>query len=420
MSGLARKRDYAESGPIGSFLLFEGDAFARALAQLGMGPRNRQAVPLRILFFFCITWLPLYLLSLLEGHDLGPTPRESFLMDLATYAQFVGFFPLAIVAEAMIGQKMVAACRHLSLVAEPQALLPLMRRAERRSHMLVVDVLALGLSFFFTSLWACSELSNSMPSWHTQPGVSPGLVASCVSGTCALLSVAGKVGERFTYAGWWAAFFALPLFTYLWLRWVWKIAVWTGFLFQVSRLKLNLVPTHPDRTGGLGALTDVQKSFGLILFGTGLLFSTATWYKVAMEGTPVSSYTVWLPVIVYVLLAPSVFLAPLFMFTRQLSRTKADGLFQFGKVAIELSQRYEQRWLRAPDADRETMLSDPQTSSLADFRTNYDTVREMRVVPFDAKSIKELFVSAAGPFLPTLLDFIEMPEKVKDFLKMWL
>lgn len=58
---------------------------------------------------------------------------------------------------------------------------------------------------------------------------------------------------------------SLPIFTFLWLRWVWKVAVWTAFLYDLSRRRLRLMAVHPDRTAGLGCLSDVQTSFSMIL-----------------------------------------------------------------------------------------------------------------------------------------------------------
>ena len=76
--------------------------------------------------------------------------------------------------------------------------------------------------------------------------------------------------------------------------------------FYGSRLDLRLAATHPDRTGGLGCVTDVQTSFWLLLLGTGVLFAAFVYFKVRIEGT-VDPATLWVPVIGYFALAPSVF-----------------------------------------------------------------------------------------------------------------
>lgn len=45
-------------------------------------------VRVRVVGFLLITWVPLLLLSLLEGRALGTLPTESLLLDFGTYARF--------------------------------------------------------------------------------------------------------------------------------------------------------------------------------------------------------------------------------------------------------------------------------------------------------------------------------------------
>jgi hypothetical protein len=61
------------------------------------------------------------------------------------------------------------------------------------------------------------------------------------------------VGEM-SWISQWYWMVCMPLFRFLLLRWLWRLALWCVFLWRVSRLELRLVPTHPDRAGGLGYL----------------------------------------------------------------------------------------------------------------------------------------------------------------------
>lgn len=409
------------------FSLFAEDGLNRALACVGLGARRPYAMVMRIAVLVLLTWGVLAVLAWWEGHLTAERPREAFLSDLAAYAQFLGFIPLSLVAEVFIGAKMALAVRHLAHVCDPRQLAFATARTQRLARTWRADAVCLALGILFTMLWACDEVGNGISTWHTEvlayPTVATGPGPVCVALICGALGKATSRHEIFTLAGGYAAFFCLPLFTYLWLRWVWKVVVWTTFLVRISRLRLGLIATHPDATGGLGSLSDVQTSFGIILFGTGILFSTAIWYKVALEQTPVSTFTVWLPIAGYVLLAPAVFIGPLFVFSRALHQCKSEALLRFSALALQLSRSYEQRWLQGgngANGNREGMLADPQTSSLADFKTNYKSVEEMRVVPFDWRSLKELFLSAAGPFVPAVLDFVELPAQAKEFLKLWV
>ncbi|HEY7318130.1 MAG TPA: hypothetical protein VIE89_11195 [Candidatus Binatia bacterium] len=64
--------------------------------------------------------------------------------------------------------------------------------------------------------------------------------------------------------GWtsqWYWMVCIPLFRFLFMRWLWRLTLWCFFLWRVSRLELRLVPTHPDRAGGLGFLELVHTEF---------------------------------------------------------------------------------------------------------------------------------------------------------------
>lgn len=61
-------------------------------------------------------------------------------------------------------------------------------------------------------------------------------------------------GSSLAPAGYWYVFVSLPSTQFITVRWYFRIVVWGRLLFQISRLKLNLIPTHPDSCCGLGFL----------------------------------------------------------------------------------------------------------------------------------------------------------------------
>ena len=62
------------------------------------------------------------------------------------------------------------------------------------------------------------------------------------------------VRARLTLAGVWYGYVSVPILQFLLFRWYYRIFIWTRLLWQVSRIELSLVPTHPDRAGGVGFL----------------------------------------------------------------------------------------------------------------------------------------------------------------------
>ena len=88
-------------------LQFEmGGPVYRLMQRLGLVKRDDPCIGKRIVCFLLITWVPLLVLTLIEGRALGPTPRESFLLDFATYARFFIAIPLLFLAEVIVGPRL--------------------------------------------------------------------------------------------------------------------------------------------------------------------------------------------------------------------------------------------------------------------------------------------------------------------------
>ena len=62
------------------------------------------------------------------------------------------------------------------------------------------------------------------------------------------------VAGQLNLAGWWYVAVTIPIYQFLMLRWVVHLTIWAWLLRQIARLDLRLMPTHPDRVGGLGIL----------------------------------------------------------------------------------------------------------------------------------------------------------------------
>src|SRR5262249_2196471 len=103
------------------------------------------------------------------------------------------------------------------------------------------------------------------------------LTTSVLSRVVARLAIAespwGRVGTGMTAAGWWYILVSLPILGFLLLRWLWIFLLWAAFLFRVSRLDLELTPTHPDRAGGLGFLGWGLASFAVVLLAVSAVLS---------------------------------------------------------------------------------------------------------------------------------------------------
>jgi hypothetical protein len=205
--------------------------------------------------------------------------------------------------------------------------------------------------------------------------------------------------------------FVGPLTTYWWLRWAVKIFLWTRYLYQISSLRLNLVPSHPDSTGGIGFLSDAQTKFGWVILAYGVSYVAPTiLYKLKFEGATIFVLSVWGYGASFVVGAPLLFTLPLFMFTKQLYQAKARALEAFQERSMERAKAFEDKWLKACSSGNYELMSGSDLAGLDALNRVYGHIHKMRVVPFDLRSFSELVGSALGPMVPLLPYIMDLPE----------
>ena len=198
---------------------------------------------------------------------------------------------------------------------------------------------------------------------------------------------------------------------YWWLRWAVKVWLWIWYLYQVSQLRLNLVPSHPDNTGGLGFLSDAQTKFGWVILAYGVSYVAPTiLYKVKFEGASMYVLANWGYAAGFVIGAPLLFTLPLFMFTRQLFHAKSRALEVLQERSMERAKAFEDKWLKACSSGHYELMSGSDLAGLNALNQVYDHIHKMRVVPFDLRSFGELVGAALGPMIPLLPYVIDLPD----------
>ena len=194
----------------------------------------------------------------------------------------------------------------------------------------------------------------------------------------------GAGNSGLSLAGWWHALISVPFFQFLLLRWYFRGFIWARFLWQMSRLDLQLVPTHPDRVGGLGFLTNVVYAFTPILLAHGALLSGLIADRIFFDGAKLPQFMVEIVggVAVLVLLV----LFPLMVFAGQLARLKRTGLADYGRLAQRYVREFDQKWLRGSEPG-EPLIGSPDIQSLADLANSFEVVRQVRFVPFSKETV---------------------------------
>jgi hypothetical protein len=156
-----------------------------------------------------------------------------------------------------------------------------------------------------------------------------------------------------TLAGWWFGCVSLPLIQFILMRWYFRLFIWARFLWHVSRIGLQLVPTHPDRAGGLGFLSNLSYAFAPLLAGQGVLLACVMANRIFHAGAP----------------------------------------------------------------SDEALVGSADVQSLAGMGNSYEVVKSMKLAPFGKDTVLQLALISLAPVAPLVLTMIPVGELIDQFLK---
>ena len=353
----------------------------------------------RIVMFVLITWVPLLVGSALDGLLLDGRVAVPFLLDVETHVRFLIVVPLLLAAELAVHQRLRSVTRtFLERNLIPAAAVPRFDAAVTSAFRLRNSVLAEVLLLVF--VYAVGVLVV----WRRYTALDTSTWYATVS----------DVGSTLSSAGMWYAYVALPIFQFLLLRWYFRLLVWIRFLWQVSRIDLALVPTHPDQLGGLGFLGNTVYAFSVLLVAHGAMLAAQIANRIFFVGAALRDFKVEIAVLAAFLMF--VVFGPLLVFSPQLARAKRRGLIEYGTLAEHYVRDFDGKWLRGRAPEGEPLLGSADVQSLADMGNSFAVVRTMRLVPITRDAVLEVAACVLVPLLPLLLTVMPLEELMKRLL----
>ena len=395
MDDAAAKRDRADVTPALSPQqelepIFElgGPAF-RLMQRIGVIEGSGPSIGRRSIAFIVVAWVPMLLFASLEGHAIGPTPRSSFLLDFAAYARFFIAVPLIFAAESVVGPRLRAAGLRFvqgELVQSEDcpAFLAAAARARCRRDAVLPEVLFLVVALVGAWFLTIEQLGGlDTTTWHT---------------------VITPTGLHISPAGLWYQFVAIPLVQFFLLRWLWRLMIWTLFLRDVSRLRLNLLATHTDMAAGLGFLGIAHVSLSIFPFALSCVFAAEIAFRIQFEGLDLATLRTMGPLLLaYLLFVEFVTFGPLLIFVPVLARVRREGLRSYGTLVQWHNKLFHQKWIEQKGLDREAPLGNPDMSSLVDLGSSFMAVRQMSIFPVGRTQLIHVAIVACLPGLPLAL-----------------
>jgi hypothetical protein len=350
----------------------------------------------RIIAISLIAWLPLLLLSAASGNLLDGSTAVPFLMDVEVHVKFLAVIPLLVAAELVVHQRMRTVAqtfRDRKLIPEnAQARLDAaVASAHRLRNSLSAEVLLIVLVYVVgvTVVWRhYTALDTS--TWYATPG---------------------DHGADLTFAGYWYAYVSLPLFQFLLIRWYFRMLIWARLLWHVSRIQLNLVPTHPDRVGGLGFLSNTVYAFIPLLMAHGALLAGQLASQIFYMGARLTDFR--LETLLLVTWAVFLIVGPMLVFSAQLAQAKRKGLREYGTLAQGYVRDFDAKWLRGQAPAGERLLGSGDVQSLADLDNSFAIVKGMRIIPITKEAMLQLAAVTVAPIVPLVLTLMPLEELLK-------
>lgn len=355
----------------------------------------------RIGVITALAWLPLVPLTIFGGRFAGGV-RVPFVYDYEVHARLLFSLPLLVLAEIVVYIRMRAiAAQFLERQIVTREVRPafdaVLSSAARLRNSVAAEI-ALALVVFLAGpfVWR-GALALHSDTWYA--------------------TVTGS-GPSYTAAGRWYTFVSVPVFQFILLRWYYRLFIWCRFLFQVSGLKLNLVPLHPDRCGGLGFLGNVASAFAPLLAAhTGLMAGFLA-NRILHEGAKLPDYKFEMIGMAAFLLA--IVLGPLCVFAPSLNRARLAGLRTYGRLASDYVVDFAGKWAHGTAQQSEPLLGSADIQSMADLDNSFAIVREMKLVPFGKETILRFIVIIAIPLAPLALTMFSLEELLKRLMQVVL
>lgn len=373
---------------------FTGGLLFRLLRSVGVKDAALKRLKLLALIGVpLVAWLPLLILSAVDRKLVPGSTSTPFLMDLSAHIRLLVALPLLLLAGLVAEVRILPTLRQFlvrRLIHDDamERFRATIASAFRLGDSVLADLIIIALIYTVDGIVSRSNLALGTATWYSSPEPRPSL----------------------TPAGIYYLYVALPIFQFILLRWYYRLFVWGRFLAQVSRLKLALVPTHPDRLGGLGFLLTGIQAFNVFAMAHGTLLAGWLSTRVIVHGQPLPGFKA--EIIAVTVFVICICIAPLLTFTRALVRTKRNGIQEYGALASRYVRDFDYKWIRG-DEPKEELVGSADVQSLADMAGSYDIIQSMRSVAITPQMIIAFAVVTLLPVAPFLLTLMSLSDILK-------
>ena len=307
------------------FSLVSGGALFRLWRRTRLSGDAMQFTRRRVLAVIAITWVPLLVLSILEGHAWGSGVALTFLQDVETHVRLLIAAPAAPVrrGQGSPGDAHPIVREFVHHRACPRCRAP----AVRRGHRIGPAAAQFGRGRAAVDRF---RLRRGHPVRVARSGRARREQLVRHRRGRAPASVRLRAGGRGSSR--------MPVFQFLCLRWYFRMLIWARFLWQVSRIPLKLEPPHPDGTAGLHFLALSERAYRPVLLGLGTVLAGMMANRIFYAGAKLLDFKV--EIVGTVALLVFAMLGPLLVFCAAARAPRGAGAWSdYGSAGAALCAR---------------------------------------------------------------------------------
>lgn len=346
----------------------------------------------RIITVVMLTWLPLLILSVIEGNFLSsPVP---FYRDVAVTTRFLISLPLMLLIPSKTGVRISIMLDQfvkgeLVIGEEAKKFNILVANATRAKTSMLLNI-TLWIIVYALAIYVYYNYDAlRIDSWRANKG-SP------------------------TKAGWWLNFVAHPIYLFTFFSFLWRSGVWWWIMLRISMLDLNIRPAHGDDLGGLGFIGGTIRAFSLPALAFSISFAAGCANLVLYENLTLEGLKVFMLSLIVIL--TFLFIGPMLFFYFPLSRVKRKFVLQYNVLASHQIDIFEKKWLEKRNENSE-YIEDPDFSAVIDLNTTVTRVSQMKLVPIRIQDLYFFLIAIVTPFLPVMALTLSWKEVMQVILR---
>lgn len=384
--------------PDESFDLLRDDLLLIWQRKLWIAPRQGRGVVRRALFFSLLAWLPIAVWAVLNDRLLDTSTGEPLFKHFGIHVRCLVAIPLFILAEAMASgvlRNIVGQFRASNIVSgdHQEAFEQVLSGLARLRDASLPWVGVIGFALAWTFATPMDSGSHDM-SWAAE-------------------------GAGLGFGGWWALYVARPIFIVLLLGWLWRIALVILLFHRLARLQLSLVPSHPDRCGGLGFLKKLPMAFFLVTLAISSVIASSWIHDELYHAQTLAALKA--PAAVFVIVWGAILLSPLLLFAPRIAAMKREALLSYGALIGAHGRLVHQRWILGQNVSGASAAGDildaPELGPVADISSIYDSVTRVTPIPVGKSSILMVLLPIAIPMLLVVTHEIPVKQLLLGLLK---